>query len=121
MRQEAEVYSDAKTFVPSISQAIPLFSHFLWLKYLLTIPLKASPTFQFPLFVIYNVCLFLDKGKTMQFETFQQSIKDTAPPPGVSIWLQAMWYDGQGNWDRAHSLVDNLEDTTACWVHAYLL
>lgn len=56
----------------------------------------------------------------MQFETFQQSIKEAKPPAGISVYLSAMWYDGKGNWDKAHSLVDNLEDTTACLVHAYL-
>jgi hypothetical protein len=56
----------------------------------------------------------------MQFETFHQSIKDAMPPEGITVHLLAMWYDGHGNWDKAHSMVDNLEDETACWVHAYL-
>lgn len=56
----------------------------------------------------------------MQFENFQQSVKDPAPPEGMTVYLQAMWYDGHGNWDKAHQMVDNLEDATACWVHAYL-
>ncbi|MEO6734001.1 MAG: hypothetical protein ABIN01_22455 [Ferruginibacter sp.] len=56
----------------------------------------------------------------MQFEAFQQSIKDETPPAGISMYLLAMWQDGQGNWDKAHKVVDSLEDTTACWVHAYL-
>jgi hypothetical protein len=56
----------------------------------------------------------------MQFETFQQSIKDNKLPVGISVYLQAMWYDGTSNWGKAHSLVDSMEDTTACWVHAYL-
>jgi len=56
----------------------------------------------------------------MQFETFQQSIHDTAPPPQLSVYLQSMWYDAHGDWDKAHQLVDHLDDTTASWVHAYL-
>ena len=56
----------------------------------------------------------------MHFEKFQQSIKEPAPPAGISVCLLSMWYDGHGNWDKAHSLVDSLEDPTACWVHAYL-
>jgi hypothetical protein len=56
----------------------------------------------------------------MQFEIFQQSLKDASPPKNLSVYQLAMWYDGQGNWAKAHSLVDSLEDATACWVHAYL-
>ena len=56
----------------------------------------------------------------MQFETFQQSIKDNKLPAGISVYLQAMWYDGTSNWSKAHSLVDSMEDATASWVHAYL-
>ncbi len=56
----------------------------------------------------------------MQFEIFQQSIKRNEPPAGATVYQLAMWYDGHGNWDKAHSLIDHLEDITACWVHAYL-
>ncbi len=56
----------------------------------------------------------------MQFETFQQTIKEPSPPEGITVYLSAMWYEGHGNWDKAHSMVDHLEDTIACWVHAYL-
>lgn len=56
----------------------------------------------------------------MQFEIFQQSIADNKLPQDISVYLQALWYDGNSNWSKAHSLVDSLEDATACWVHAYL-
>ena len=55
-----------------------------------------------------------------QFEIFQKSIKDASPPGDISLYLLAMWYDAHGSWDKAHSKVDNLNDETACWVHAYL-
>jgi hypothetical protein len=56
----------------------------------------------------------------MQIEVFQQSIKDNKMPGGLSVCLKAMWYDENGDWNKAHSMVDDLEDNTACWVHAYL-
>lgn len=56
----------------------------------------------------------------MDFETFQQSIKEATPPAVASIYLQAMWYDAKGNWYKAHNMVDSLSDATACQVHAYL-
>lgn len=56
----------------------------------------------------------------MQFEVFRQSIQKHEMPAGISVYLTSLWYDGAGDWSIAHSMVDNLEDTTACWVHAYL-
>lgn len=34
--------------------------------------------------------------------------------------LQALWQDAHGDWNAAHSLVDELETPDACRVHAYL-
>jgi hypothetical protein len=56
----------------------------------------------------------------MQLHTFKQSIKDAVPPANISVYLLAMWYDANGNWDKAHTIVDSLDDAIACWVHAYL-
>jgi hypothetical protein len=56
----------------------------------------------------------------MEFENFQQSLKNETPPENTTGHLLAMWYDGHGNWNMAHNMVDGLEDKTACWVHAYL-
>lgn len=56
----------------------------------------------------------------MQFEIFEQSLKNAIPPATISGHLLAMWYDGKGNWNKAHSLADSMDDATACWVHAYL-
>jgi len=37
------------------------------------------------------------------------------------VWyLLALWYDAKGDWNKAHDCVDHLNDSTACWVHAYL-
>src|SRR5258706_445664 len=58
--------------------------------------------------------------KFMQFETFHESIKAKKIPAGLSVYLTSLWYDGIEDWSKAHSMVDNLEDATACWVHAYL-
>jgi hypothetical protein len=56
----------------------------------------------------------------MEFEHFLQTLSSTATPPATTVYLQAMWYDAKGNWEKAHALVDHLHDDTACWVHAYL-
>jgi len=56
----------------------------------------------------------------MQFEDFRQSINNITPPTNSSVYLLAMWYDAHGDWDKAHQMVDHLDDSIACWVHAYL-
>ena len=56
----------------------------------------------------------------MTFENFNESLAASAPPAGTNVYLTAMWYDAHGDWKQAHHLVDSMEDTTACWVHAYL-
>ena len=56
----------------------------------------------------------------MQLRDFQQSVKEQIPPAGISVYLSAMWYDAHNDWDKAHHMVDSLDDTIACWVHAYL-
>lgn len=56
----------------------------------------------------------------MTVDDFRASLDQAAPPAGVSLALQALWYDGKGNWARAHEVAQ--EDTSAdgSWVHAYL-
>jgi hypothetical protein len=51
---------------------------------------------------------------------FEASIGDEAPPAGLSVPLQALWWDAKGDWPRAHQLVDELESPDGMSVHAYL-
>ena len=34
--------------------------------------------------------------------------------------LLALWWDGRGNWDKAHEVAQDVEDADGAWVHAYL-
>jgi len=56
----------------------------------------------------------------MSYDEFILSIENDEQPGGISIYLQALWWDARGNWPKAHALVNDLEDATGCWVHAYL-
>jgi hypothetical protein len=56
----------------------------------------------------------------MTFSEFSQSLSESKPPESVNTYLQSLWYDGKGDWEKAHSIVQDLSDTTAAWVHAYL-
>lgn len=54
------------------------------------------------------------------FESFKSSIASDEKPSGLSPALQALWYDGLGDWGKAHSLIDHLSDPISAHIHAYL-
>ena len=56
----------------------------------------------------------------MTYDEFILSIENNAQPPKLPLYLQALWHDAKGNWNKAHSLIDSLDDINSCWVHAYL-
>ena len=56
----------------------------------------------------------------MTFDEFQKSLSASSPPVNLSAHLQSLWYDGKGDWNRSHDIIQNIEDKTAAWVHAYL-
>lgn len=55
----------------------------------------------------------------MTLDQFRQTL--TKPtPPGVRPALVALWHDGRGDWDAAHRVAQDIEETEGAWVHAYL-
>jgi hypothetical protein len=56
----------------------------------------------------------------MTLQSFIQSLANEEPPTGFSDQLLSLWYEGKGNWNRSHQLIQDLEDSTAAWIHAYL-
>jgi hypothetical protein len=41
-------------------------------------------------------------------------------PPAVTPPLLALWHDARGEWDKAHSIAQDIDDATGAWIHAYL-
>lgn len=56
----------------------------------------------------------------MTFEEFQKTLSSTTEPGDLPGHLQSLWYDARGDWNKAHSIIQNVEDKTAAWIHAYL-
>lgn len=56
----------------------------------------------------------------MEFENFISSLSDSQPPVMVSAYLQSLWYDARGDWDKAHDIVQDIHDSKAAHIHAYL-
>jgi hypothetical protein len=40
--------------------------------------------------------------------------------PELSLELQSLWYDANGDWEKAHTVIQDLETPQSAWVHAYL-
>lgn len=56
----------------------------------------------------------------MNFDQFASSLSANTPPPGITPYLEALWYDAKNDWDEAHTIVQDIEDPAAAWIHAYL-
>jgi hypothetical protein len=56
----------------------------------------------------------------MDVNSFRSSLSDAQPPAGLSLALQALWWDAKGGWDRSHELAQQREDAAGNRVHAYL-
>jgi hypothetical protein len=57
----------------------------------------------------------------MDYHSFTETLKFSATAPlELNTPLSAMWYDAQGDWNKAHTLVQDEETGDCAWVHAYL-
>lgn len=57
----------------------------------------------------------------MTYDQFKSSLSQTEPPQGISVILQALWYDANKNWEAAHDIAQNQEGTKVYdRLHAYL-
>lgn len=56
----------------------------------------------------------------MDLAAFRTSLAEDAPPDGLGLALQALWWEAKGDWDKAHECAQAKEDMAGCWVHAYL-
>ena len=55
----------------------------------------------------------------MTIDDFRTSLA-AKTPPSLSLALQALWWDGKGDWTRAHECAQAQDDGEGAWVHAYL-
>ncbi len=51
---------------------------------------------------------------------FKKSLSEEKPSEGLPVFLKALWYDAKGDWETAHSLINDNVDKPSAWVHAYL-
>jgi hypothetical protein len=56
----------------------------------------------------------------MDIAAFKSSMSGAAPPSGLAPPLEALWWAGKGDWEKAHGIVMKDDGRDAAWVHAYL-
>ena len=56
----------------------------------------------------------------MDVVSFRKSLTGAEPPVGLSLALQALWWEAHGDWQRAHKCAQAQPDNAGNAVHAYL-
>lgn len=56
----------------------------------------------------------------MDFKTYVESLDAARPPEALSRTLVSLWWDRKGQWDRAHSIAQDIDTDQGSAVHAYL-
>ena len=56
----------------------------------------------------------------MDLQEFRDSVSSDQPPKNLNFALSGLWWDGKGDWTRAHESAQQDEGPAGAWVHAYL-
>jgi hypothetical protein len=56
----------------------------------------------------------------MNFEEFHQTLSLSDPPVKISGHLLSLWYDAKDDWEKSHTIIQEINDANAAWIHAYL-
>lgn len=56
----------------------------------------------------------------MKYDDFQKSLNGSEPSAEIDGTLKALWYEKNGDWDRAHEIVQDIPSAIGSAVHAYL-
>ena len=56
----------------------------------------------------------------MNLYDFKETFNGNLPPAILQDHLKALWFDAKGDWEKAHVLIQDVNDKNAAWIHAYL-
>jgi hypothetical protein len=54
------------------------------------------------------------------FNEFIASLAAGSPPEKTGRLLAALWEERKGNWEKAHTMAQEVENRDGAWIHAYL-
>lgn len=61
----------------------------------------------------------MNRSSDLTYEQFLLSLNNDHPPE-LSEYLESLWYDKKGDWDKAHQIAQDIPDKLGSWIHAYL-
>jgi len=56
----------------------------------------------------------------MNLSEFIQAVRANNKPQGLNSYLDAMFEDALGNWEKAHEIAQDIPDSMGSLIHAYL-
>jgi hypothetical protein len=56
----------------------------------------------------------------MLLEEFKSSLLFSEPPATLSLREKALWFAGRGEWEKAHVIVQEMNDRLSFRIHAFL-
>lgn len=56
----------------------------------------------------------------MDINLFKSSLSNSLPPSNISVYLKALWFEANNDWNKAHELIQDILSKEAYWIHAYL-
>jgi hypothetical protein len=56
----------------------------------------------------------------MTYDQFIETVASRQPPGDLSDALTSLWWDKKGDWERAHSIAQQIPTVQGSAVHAYL-
>ena len=56
----------------------------------------------------------------MTLDEFKDTLGSDTPPNDLSSELQALWLSVHDGWEAGHVIVQEIESSSAAWVHAHL-
>jgi hypothetical protein len=66
-----------------------------------------------------NRSILSGEEKSMTLKSFRETLIEQQPPK-VAVLLLALWFDGKGDWEKAHEIAQDVNSADGSWVHAYL-
>jgi hypothetical protein len=51
---------------------------------------------------------------------FKNSLSLEEPPDGLSVYEKSLWHSAKDEWEKAHNIVQDLNDKSSALVHAFL-
>jgi hypothetical protein len=56
----------------------------------------------------------------MTLTEFKSTLRNAKPPEKITPLLEALWYDGKGDWEKSHNIAQDIHTSEGSLIHAYL-